>query len=81
MAHPNVEELPALSIRLISNIGQQSATRGPPNLRITKLGCVRPLHRPAQLGGHRLHAVTDAEQGHAKTENKVWGARRVGIRH
>ena len=39
---------------------------------IAKLGCVRSLHRTAQLRGHRLHAVTNAEQGHVETENKVW---------
>ena len=81
MTHPDIEELPALGVGLIGDIGQQSATRGPSNLCIAKLGCVRPLHRTAQLRGHRLHAVTNAEQGHVKTENKVWGTRRAGIRY
>jgi hypothetical protein len=39
------------------------------------------LHRAAQLRGHRLHPVADAEHGHALRPNPGRRARRVALGH
>ena len=75
VAHPDVEHGAALAVAVIEQLVEQSARRGHGDLRIPELAVIRAGDAAAELLRHRLHAVADAEHGHARLEH---GLRRLG---
>jgi hypothetical protein len=49
--------------------------------RVTELAMRRGRHAPAQRVRHQLHAVADAEHGHAQAHHAGIALRRTGFRH
>ena len=41
------------------------------HLRVAELAHLSRLHRAAELGGHRLHAVADSEDRHSELEDRL----------
>ena len=63
---------------VVRQAGEQAALAvGHLELGPTELGCVRPIDPAAELPGHELHAVADAEHGHARLEERAVDAGRV----
>ena len=52
-----------------------------PDRRHAELAMRRGRHFAAKRVGHQLHAVADAEHGHAGVEYRRLAARRRGLRH
>jgi hypothetical protein len=69
MAHPHIEQAMALLVALILDAGEQPGMAACAHLRVAEFAMVRILDLAAQLLGHRLHAVADAQHRHAGIED------------
>jgi hypothetical protein len=81
VAHPDVE--PALPVRIatVLDVGEQLRMPVGAHFGIAVLVMAGIDHLAAQLGGHGLHAIADAEHRHAQLEHRLGGARRLLFRH
>ena len=75
VAHPDIEQRTALRVRVIAQTFQQPARRRGSHLRIAELAMRAGGDAPTELLRHRLHAIADAEDGHAQ---RVHDRRRLG---
>ncbi|MNS88134.1 hypothetical protein D3C72_1220980 [compost metagenome] len=76
MAHPDLEHAVALGRReILDAIEQPGMTMGA-HLGVAEFAMVAPLHLAAQLHGHGLHAVADAQHRHAEVPH---GLRRAQL--
>ncbi|KFB72840.1 MAG: hypothetical protein AW09_001948 [Candidatus Accumulibacter phosphatis] len=78
MAHPDVEECVALGIAAILNALEQRAVAACAHFGIAEFASAGTLDLAAQLLGHALHAVADAQHGYAKLEHQ---RRDLEVRH
>ena len=69
VAHPHVQ---GVRCAVVNAAGERAVLRL--HLRVTKFALVAGLHFAAQMVRHKLHAVADAEHGHAQVEQP-----RVGL--
>ncbi len=76
VAHPHVEQAVAFDADAILDVAQQLAVAARADLGIAELVHVARLDGAAELRGHGLHAVADAEHGHAELPDHV--LRRAG---
>jgi hypothetical protein len=79
VTHPHVEKTVAFRIRPVLDVAKERRVAARPNLGVTELAHVAALDRAAQLRGHRLHAVADAEHRHALRPHRRRRARRVAL--
>jgi hypothetical protein len=75
VAHPHVQARRALLVDVVADAVEQAAGGRDAHLRVAELAPVRGLDAPAELCGHRLHAVADAEQRDAHVEQRRGHAR------
>ena len=73
MAHPYVEQAVAFVVRAVLDALEQLGMATGANLGVAELALARALDLAAQLLGHGLHAVTDAEHRHAELEHDLRG--------
>ncbi len=81
MAHPDVEQAVTLGIAPVLDAVEELRMPARPHLRIAEFAHASGLDRAAQLRGHRLHAVADAEHRHALRPHGGRRARRIALRH
>ena len=74
VAHPHVETEHAIVVHVVFDAVEQPGLAHQIDAGIAELAHVRALHLAAELLGHGLHAVADAEQRHAQS-NTACGAR------
>ena len=66
-------------IRAVLDVAEQRRVAARAHLRIAELAHLAGLDGAAQLRGHRLHAVADAEHRHAGVHTASRRARRVAL--
>ena len=81
MAHPDVEQAVALRAGMVLDIAQQPGMAARAHLRIAVLALARRGDAAAELRGHSLHAVADAEHGHTEVEHQRVGTWCRGLVH
>ncbi len=74
MAHPDVEQRPALRVAVIAQALEQSAGRRRSHLRVAEFAMHAGGDAATELLRHRLHAIADAEHRHTKLKHAC-GAR------
>jgi hypothetical protein len=75
VAHPDVEQAVALGGGVILDVAQQPRVTARTDLGVAVFVVVGVDHLAAEVLGHRLHAVADAEHRHAELEHLGWHAR------
>ncbi len=80
VAHPYVEEGFATGVRAVLDALEQARVAAHAHFRIAELAHLAGFHLPAQLRGHGLHAVADAEHGNTQLEHRLRRARRLLLR-
>ncbi len=65
VAHPHVEQAVALGVDPVLDVAQQRRVAASAHLRVAEFVHGAGLDAAAELRGHRLHAVADAEHRHA----------------
>ncbi|MCY1422568.1 hypothetical protein D9M71_382550 [compost metagenome] len=81
MAHPHVEAEHAVFVDVVFDTVQQAGLADDVNAGIAEFAQIGALHIAAQLFGHGLHAVADAEQRHLEIEHRTGRARAVFLMH
>ena len=81
VAHPHVEHAPARRVAIVFQRVQQARGGGWPNLCGAEFAPARALDLAAQLGGHGLHAVADAEHWYAHLEHVARRLQALGVVH
>jgi hypothetical protein len=71
MAHPDVEQPMTLTIAAVLDALEQGRVAAGAHFGIAEFAPARAFDLAAQLRGHRLHAVADAEHGHAEFEHHL----------
>ncbi|GAB1411745.1 hypothetical protein MASR1M97_04810 [Candidatus Desulfobacillus denitrificans] len=71
VAHPDVEQAVALGIGAVLDACQQLGVAAGAKLRIAEFALFSSLDLAAELFGHGLHAVADAEHRHAQFEHDL----------
>jgi hypothetical protein len=79
VAHPHLEHAVAFGRREVADAFEQARVIARAHFGITELTQMADVDPAAQLLGHGLHAVADAEHGHAEFEHHLRHARRVGF--
>ncbi|MCY1439086.1 hypothetical protein D9M71_553070 [compost metagenome] len=79
VAHPHVEAEDAIVVHMVFDTVQQAGLAHHVDAGIAKFAQVGALYLAAQLLGHGLHAVADAEQRHLELEHGLRCARAVGF--
>ena len=79
VAHPDVEQPVTLGIASVFEVAQQPRMSARPHFGVTELADAALFHRAAELRGHRLHPVADAEHRHAERPHGIGCARRVAF--
>ncbi len=77
VAHPHVQQAVALGRGVVLDILQQPRVAAGAHLGVAVLVVAGGLHPPAELVGHGLHAVADAEHRHAQSEHRLRRPRRL----
>ncbi|GBE11626.1 hypothetical protein BMS3Abin12_02215 [bacterium BMS3Abin12] len=80
VAHPYIEQSVALGARMVLDVAQQARVTAHAHLGVAVLALAGGLHLPAELCGHRLHAVADTEHRYAEFKDRFRHARRGGLR-
>ncbi|MNE20302.1 hypothetical protein D3C80_1134140 [compost metagenome] len=81
VAHPHVQRQHAVVVHVVFDAVEQTALADQIDAGVAELAQVGTLHLAAQLLGHGLHAVADAEQRHAQLEHRLRRARAVFFVH
>src|SRR5690606_12139702 len=81
VAHPDVEAEYAIIVHVVLDTVEQLRLADQVDARIAELTHFRALHLAAQLLGHGLHAIADAEQRHAQIEHRLRRARAAFLVH
>ena len=76
VAHPHVEHGAALRVLAIEQPVEQLVGRDAGDFGVAELTVIAGQHLAAELLRHGLHAVADAEHGHAELEHRLRCARR-----
>jgi hypothetical protein len=71
VAHPHLEHAVAFGRGEVRNAVQQPGVPAGTHLGIAKLALVAALHLAAELLGHGLHAIADAQHRHAEAEHRA----------
>jgi hypothetical protein len=79
--HPHIQHAVAFGRRVVLDIAQQRRVASGPHLRIAELAMPGVLDDAAQLLGHGLHPIADAEHRDAQLEHGLGRARRLRIDH
>jgi hypothetical protein len=77
MAHPDIQARRRTG--MVLEAVEQGAFGADLDLRSAELAVVAGLDLAAQLHRHRLHAIADAQQRHARVEDGLRCARRAGL--
>src|SRR5690606_35410830 len=81
VAHPDVEAEHTVVVHVVLDAVEQLRLADQVDPRIAEFTHVRALHLAAQLLGHGLHAIADAEQRHAQIEHRLRRARAAFLVH
>jgi len=81
VAHPDVEAEHAVIVHVVLDAVEQLRFADQVDPCIAEFTHVRALHLAAQLLGHGLHAIADAEQRHAQIEHRLRRARAAFLVH
>jgi hypothetical protein len=81
VAHPDVEQAVALGRGVVLDVAQQPGVPAGAHLRIAVLALGGRRDAAAELRGHGLHAIADAEHRHAEIEHERVCPRRLGLVH
>ncbi|MCY1440703.1 hypothetical protein D9M71_569880 [compost metagenome] len=81
VAHPHVEAEHAVVVHVVLDAVEQTGLADHVDAGVAELAQVGTLHLAAELLGHGLHAVADAEQRHAQVEYRLRRARAVSFVH
>src|SRR5690606_15804108 len=81
VAHPDVETEQAVGIHVILDAVEQAALADHVDARIAELTQVGALDLAAELLGHGLHAVANAQHRHAQVEHRLTGTRAALCMH
>src|SRR5690606_16175594 len=80
VAHPDIDQRCAIAvIEMIADVAEQFGAAVQFHLRVAELAHIGTFDLAAQLFGHGLHAITDAEHGQAHFEYALRRARRTGF--
>ncbi|CAM2159526.1 Cytosine deaminase [Paraburkholderia tropica] len=79
VAHPHLEHAVAFRRAEVFDAVQEARVIARAHFGIAEFAQVAAVDLAAELLGHRLHAVADAEHGHAQLEHGLRGTRRVGF--
>ena len=79
VAHPHVEEAVPFLVRPVLEAAKELRVPARANFGVAEFAHLADLHVAAQLRGHRLHAVADAEHRHALRPHRSRRARRVAF--
>ena len=74
VAHPDIQQAIALGAGAVLDVAQQGRVAAGADLGIAVLALGCGGDGPAELGGHGLHPVTDAEHRDAEVEDDLGGA-------
>ena len=76
MAHPDIQQAPALRAGGVLDIAQQARMPACPDLGVAVLVFVRVGHAAAELRGHGLHAIADTKHRNTRVKHALWRLRR-----
>ena len=77
VAHPDLEHAVALGGAEVLDAVEQPRVATGPHLGVAELTVVAPLHLAAELYRHGLHAIADAQHGHAQIPHRLRRAKLV----
>ena len=81
VTHPHVQQAVSVLVGVVFDVFEQPRVPARADLRVAELPVARGFHVTAELRCHGLHAVTDAEQRHARLEHRVRRANFLRVLH
>src|SRR5689334_6589410 len=77
VTHPHVEQSMSFGVAAVLNVAEERRVAASAHLGIAELAHDTHLHLAAQLFGHRLHAIADAQYGYTELEHGLRRMRRA----